>query len=372
MWRNPLPYSANLTEGDIGYFNGYTGFLSKLDGSSVEQYGRLLCGNYDVVTPGVPQFDGTLQARAEIKALSNLKNQKVNLAVAFGERKETAKLVAGTLQGLAKAARSLRKRDVRGVAEGLGLVGKGRTRPTLDRLGRTVAPPHGDPFGSNFHQKWLELQYGWRPLYQDVYGVVQALHEKDTEDPKRYSTAVKATLRQDVLNIFDKRVAYTCTTRSRRIVAKEFCMVRLDYYLENPLLQTLSQLGITNPGEVAWELVPFSFVADWFTPIGSWLGSMDAALGWRFRTGSLSRKITQEFEYWLNPTTDRYYTSLGAYGSGSSRSLRFDRIVYSSTPWPRFPGFKNPLDHSGQHLANALALFSSALAGKKVSGRTGF
>jgi hypothetical protein len=33
-------------------------------------------------------------------------------------------------------------------------------------------------------------------------------------------------------------------------------------------------LGLTNPLNVAWELVPFSFVVDWFIPIGSFFDGL--------------------------------------------------------------------------------------------------
>lgn len=36
--------------------------------------------------------------------------------------------------------------------------------------------------------------------------------------------------------------------------------------------------GFSNPGEVLWEATPFSFVADWFYPIGDYLGSLSSSM----------------------------------------------------------------------------------------------
>jgi hypothetical protein len=40
-----------------------------------------------------------------------------------------------------------------------------------------------------------------------------------------------------------------------------------------------SRLGLINPASVAWELVPFSFVVDWFTGFGSYLDSFTELAG---------------------------------------------------------------------------------------------
>ncbi len=36
-------------------------------------------------------------------------------------------------------------------------------------------------------------------------------------------------------------------------------------------LATQRSLGLTDPYSVAWDLLPFSFIADWFIPIGTYL-----------------------------------------------------------------------------------------------------
>lgn len=51
----------------------------------------------------------------------------------------------------------------------------------------------------------------------------------------------------------------------------------------------LSQLGLINPLEIAWEVMPWSFVVDWFLPVQTWIESMSSQTGLRFKTGT--RKI---------------------------------------------------------------------------------
>jgi hypothetical protein len=60
---------------------------------------------------------------------------------------------------------------------------------------------------------------------------------------------------------------------SREVMCKVWCE------LSSPHLSELQQLGLTNPALVAWELVPFSFVFDWFIQVGDWLTGLTALQG---------------------------------------------------------------------------------------------
>lgn len=57
------------------------------------------------------------------------------------------------------------------------------------------------------------------------------------------------------------------------------CRVKLWLKISNPQLSQLQQLGLTNPALVAWELVPFSFVFDWFISVGQYLQGITALHG---------------------------------------------------------------------------------------------
>lgn len=349
-WRNPTPYSCSLEEGDLTLFNGCYQYHDPNSPASYTEVGMLRCDSFDVKCPALGSFDPGLSTRAEIAALNKLKDQSVNLAVAFAERSETAALLVGTLSGLAKAARSLSHGDMRGVARGLGLKGSPKV-----------------PRGQTFPQKWLELQYGWQPLYNDVFGAVAALHSADQSEPKRYAQTVKGKV-STTANNYSSAYHNYCYRTYKQERFSEGAFVRLDYFLRNPFLASLASLGITNPAEVVWERVPFSFVVDWFIPIGSYLSSMDSALGWDFRGGSLT-KVKRRF--WTagitaapNPAGPNGFQAGTIYGEARVRQLMLSRTVYSKSPVPRVPPFKNPFPQNGKHIANALALFASSLRSK--------
>lgn len=65
-------------------------------------------------------------------------------------------------------------------------------------------------------------------------------------------------------------------------------------FVENPNLHRATTLGLTNPAAIAWELVPFSFVVDWFIPIGNFLNSWTDFLGLRFEDSYNTRYVKVE------------------------------------------------------------------------------
>lgn len=56
----------------------------------------------------------------------------------------------------------------------------------------------------------------------------------------------------------------------------------------DPNARLASQLGFVNPAVVAWELVPFSFVVDWFVNVGDVLSSYTDFLGFKFLESSVT------------------------------------------------------------------------------------
>ena len=138
-------------------------------------------------------------------------------------------------------------------------------------------------------------------------------------------------------------------------------LVRLDYELESPLIATAAQVGMINPLEIVWERLPYSFVVDWFAPVGPWLNALTAASGWRFLAGTctVSRRLEQTGNFLKFQGDLPNVWSAGGAASYVNRCFSISRTLYSSSPLPRFPGLKNPL--SAQHLGNALALLSGAV-----------
>jgi hypothetical protein len=212
----------------------------------------------------------------------------------------------------------------------------------------------------NTPNSWLELQYGWKPIVSDVQGACQALDTLESAS-NPYLVRVKGQAGADVENVWQKPMNYSPLYRfTVRDKWKHSCKVSLYYVLRNPTLARFASLSLTNPFEMAWEKQKYSFVVDWFLPVGNWLSTLDADFGWDFRSGTLVKFTRGGSSSYFNTTG---FTSgvirvdfSGDYYKADGFNLV--RTVYNSAPWGGIPRFKNPL--SSQHVANAMSLLSQA------------
>jgi len=329
-WRDPTPWT-HLYLQSIDHPSGVSGHKSSCGGGNFtvvenENDGINLGGIYSLVDPPQAVID-----RATTKAYLRLKDSPVNLSVAFAERKETEELFVGAVHDIASAVKSFKKQSPK---EWLQVIKNG-----INNQWHNI--PH----------RWLELQYGWKPLMSDVQGACEALDRRERDGQAYYCTAVGKAKDEKIT-----RTRYGVDIYQDVEIKEQFsCIVKLFYYLQNPLVATFASLGITNPAELIWERVPYSFVVDWFLPVGSWLSSWDADLGWIYKTG-IQSKLTRVTGSGKPGCTSSTPTSIWYNNQEPWRAkgYKFTRTLLPSPPGVGLPHFKNPL--SGVHIANACSL----------------
>lgn len=268
---------------------------------------------------------------ARNKALSHLKAQRVNYAQAFGERRQAASMVAKNISRIRDAVRQVKRGNVHGALKSLKAdAKKGFKHTTKDAA-----------------SLWLELQYGWKPLLSDVHGTVEILNERDGFDPNRYTVSVigkysdhidpEKVLVNDRYQVVPGADYYVKCYKEQAFFYKS--KVRIDAHLTHPDLGLAASLGLTNPLDLAWELLPFSFVADWFVPVGKYLNLLDATSGFTFRAGS--ETVTAELLQRLScgpvvyDSLSRYLSSKSYLGSPEFNEYRhfyMNRSVLSDFP----------------------------------------
>ncbi len=334
-WREPQPYSAQVASqlGPEGTWTNY-GF-----GDFRQESGVLRGRTYTLsFASAAPSVSAGLRSQAEVAALLKLKDQKVNLAQAFAERGQTAGLFTQNIGRIAKSFSQLKRGNVKQAADALG-----------------VKPPRRMP--NELGARWLELQYGWKPLLSDIYGSCEALDERSIND---YRVSVSATRRLDVTKKdqpwHDGRNYCPLQYDERSMTGVK---VRLDYIPSNVLLQPFVSLGLTNPLYLAWELVPYSFVVDWAYPIGDWLSALDAAFGYTFKGGTRTEIGRGRW----NLRGYKAPQSSSSVLTGRVHHMKMTRVVYPSSPIPTLPRLKNPWSYG--HAANAAALLAVAFGRKR-------
>lgn len=290
------------------------------------------------VLPGGNMINATL-----VKALNKVKSQDLHLGNFLAEGNKTVAMLVSTTHTILSAVRQFKRRYpldwqiVRRVQRG-----------GLRRQDWCFIP-----------NSWLQLQYGWIPLMSDLYGGLNHLYRRSRfEVPfvrghaaNKSSATVETEAQGSVGDVWKAK----CEWEQQQKVT-----VVLYYQIQNPQLAELSSLGLINPVEIVWELLPYSFVVDWLVPISDWLSALTADVGMTFLTGSISSKTKMRFKssrfsaFPGNVIHVDGNPSLPTYG-GTAES--FQRTCLTSSPVPGLY-VKSPI--SLKHAANALALLAQA------------
>lgn len=291
----------------------------------------------------IPDVSKT-ESEALVKARNKILDQQVNLSVALAEGRRTMRMIVDNIQRIRRSVvrfKRARPKDW------------GRVR----RIQLGGLPRHR---WCEIPEAWLEIQYGWRPLMSDVFGAIAEF--KRSSDP----LLVQARSRGSTTFGYEATVSTASTGIGIRKNGTQPMDYRQDSYallvfeLDVADFRRQAQLGLINPAEVVWELVPYSFIVDWFLPVGPFISSLTASRGLKWKGGRLATVLRgydsglgePVISGWGGPFTPvRHHV----------RVESFDRKAYQTEP---FPGLyvKNPL--TPEHFLNAMALLAVAFKGK--------
>lgn len=227
-------------------------------------------------------------AECRSKALAKFTDVSVDLSVAFAERKKTANMLFEAANGLYHLIGNIRK-------------GKWNQLPWAVRKRILNA-------GNSVPQAWLWYRYGVMPTLLDVYGAMEALERRDNGQYDRYIVTTRKKLRSElkyaepVQNTYFGRYYTMPVQQSESVHVSYGCKVRLDAALTQAEYLRLAEAGVTNPLTTAWELIPFSFVVDWFTNAGEFLGNVTALKPYTFLGAAETWFFTEERVRTYTPT----------------------------------------------------------------------
>lgn len=287
-------------------------------------------------------------AIATNKLLDKIKNQKVSIAQVIAERNMTMNLVTTTISRFGTTIRALRKGDFVSAARALGVKARKRAKRRFNKVRRLKGQERAVASG------WLELQYGWKPLLMDIHGSCEVLANA-VNDVAHGGVTASHTLVQDNTKTVKVSASQTVYSEGQ---GSYTCKYGVRFTSPYSSSHTLASLGLTNPLAVGWEMVPFSFVVDWFLPVGTYLSNLDATLGLQFESGfktTFHRVIGGAVEVIKSPASDSLRQS--GLRNMSYLYVKNVRTKLTSFPSPCIPAFKNPFSFT--HMANALALLTT-------------
>lgn len=266
------------------------------------------------------------------KIRSAIRDTDINLAQAFAERKQVERMFTDYGGRLVKAYSSLRKGNVNGVFN--ALLGTGK-RP-YKGWKQTVHDATGVA-----SESWLAWQYGVRPLISDLAGAV-----KEYDKVRRIRPLIRS---YSASGSHDQRAGGTVSVANppTMYVTHMTQNVKVRAYAEfqdsaQAWDQSAQRLGLTDPLLLAWELIPYSFVIDWFVGVGDYLEASGTFAGLK-RVG-------------IHVTTTTVEDSVGVlWGGKSRRKVTVKSRVFKNTlPSAALRIKANPFTVS--HTTSALAL----------------
>lgn len=272
-----------------------------------------------------------------------------NAGVFLGEGREALNMIANSALQIRKSLTSLKHGNLVGAARALGV---SRLPPGTSRK-KVLA--------SEMSNRWLELSYGWRPLLQDVHDGAGFLATRLNASP----TNTYRVTRHRAARLF-------CSQKFESIEMSGETRVSLIAKVKQVNNAALS--GLTDPASVIWELTPWSFVIDWFAPVGNYLQalSLGSALEATYVTTKTVRtkKSFSGLKTAPSPNPDILPFSLTYLGlAAHSETIQLDRTVSTSlsVPTPALKGLQDV--PSWKRAANAVSLLTQLAVSKKAPGK---
>jgi hypothetical protein len=296
----------------------------------------------------------TLTSNDQYRTINRLREKIVgtpfNCAVAIGEASESFTMIGDTAIKLARSA---------------ALLKRGRFREAIAATADPRAKRYAKKYASN---PYLEVTYGWTPLLMDLRAGAESLaHRFSVPFVQRYRVRLKGenslvdgvhTFRHPTSPSWDSTM-YGYSTVTRQVIA--------EVYDEPGWIPTL---GFDDPATFVWQLLPLSFVADWFYPFGDWLEARASAglLRGRYVITDSQRVLfrgvlRQVLTDW---GVNRRIENVGLDGMSQVTWTRINRFLGTELPVP-MPDYKPLLEASSvRHSISGLALMMSIFGDRKL------
>lgn len=304
--KSPTAHSYQTTE--ITTWSGTRTVIDSKTGAMVRVESGVQPGetslHTDIIVPG--HDISSYETRLYNRALANLNSQirgNLDLSISAAEFRSTAKMFGsiGKLSSYVKRGGTWSK-------TALGTAGK----------------------------NWLGYSLGWRPLVQDIYGSVDEFYRSTM--PKLLEFTGKASER-----LTNASVASAAGWPKQSATRSGIAGVHIHVRYRTPGFD-IARWTSLNPLSIAWELMPYSFVVDYFYNIGNLLRGVETAVRYDpyFESGYIT-KLFAEDAYCVDNRRRTASGSTEIRDLVSSYKIRnFQRIPLGSYPLPRLPQLEVP------------------------------
>jgi len=294
----------------------------------VRSYSKIVHGandfNYTETVSGTPSSYGAIPDlyNRVYNKFKEAVGESVQAGVALAEGRQAVEMIERRLMQMVKFTNAIRKGRLGVAAAALGIrvsdpryrrivsdyskgtrrrvlaPGKGKTRDRLALEGkpRTLA------------NLYLEFHFGWGPLMKDIFDAAEVLSSPIL--PHSIKVRSKKTYLFPVESFSDNGTDRTWINVDERVTQ----VIRMEGNIEvvNPNIALREQCGLGNPLTIINELIPFSFIADWFVNVGDFLSSFTDFAG--VEITQPQRSIFTNWRKTRSDLTEFNYHSTSVYG----------------------------------------------------------
>lgn len=277
--------------------------------------------------PPASSWDSNDTIRLLGKLREKVAGSDFNFAVFLAEGNESLKMIANAATRIDRSLNALRRGNVQRAWKAL----------SGDRTPKGLSPR------KDAASNWLEMQYGWIPLLKDAEAGAQFLAHLSSGKPEQRSRVRSSKNLQAAPGPWTPLGYEAKTTMQITAIYKDVSAIGLS--------------GLLDPLSVVWEKLPYSFVVDWFIPIGNFLSArgLASSLTGTFVTTRVDKLVYSGYS--LDGSANALRPTWSG-GACTYRSVSLKRTVSSSLDVP-VPTVK-PLSEalSWKRAANAVALLS--------------
>lgn len=305
-------------------------------------YGYRCVPSHNARTPNCDIWQGAVWSDSdELALLNKLANQirghQFHLGVFAATAPQAYNQAISTVTNIGRSMVHLKRGNIPQALRTLGLTPGQRKVSQISTLRE-----------KDISSAWLAMQYGWLPTVSDAFEAAKAFEKLNEKRATIYVASHRTGKKYDSSA---SPSLYSCQGTTE-------LSVKLKYRLEEEISAS-RELGLNDPLTVAWELLPWSFVVDWFLPVGDYFGALNLIPKLK---GSWVRSFRRKYTG-IGPTVVKQPADVkcGGYGSVQQRAIGLTRTVGTtlSVPLPSFIPPKEAM--SAARIKNAIALIHQKL-----------
>lgn len=204
---------------------------------------------------------------------------------------------------------------------------------------------------------WLEYVYGVKPTLSTIFESLEKIKKPETVWYDIRARSTSTNKRTDTVSMELPGIPFLAVKESSNRIE-----YRCKFAMSNSALESLAGFSSLNPVSFAWEVLPYSFVVDWFVNVGGYLRATESALLYNqaFVSGYKTSVVKSRCGSILKGTYSPFPGFVYIYNATGETTLATKRrTILLGAPMPDVPRFK--VDLGSGRLLNAAALLSQLL-----------